>query len=138
MIKDETACLAYLFREYENVTKQKSAEIFENIGNGLVRLHLSALNNNQLDSLGRVFVSGAAQHQGTLERFIKKLEVLKSLTAEGYFSFNTEQLQLYMKSYIDAGYPVVSHSDAYRQQYRPAYRVIRHCDMITDILGMIG
>lgn len=138
MIKDETTCMTYLFREYECVTKQESAEIFEDIGNGLVRVHLSALKNNQLESLGRVFIHGAAQHRGTLERFIRKLEVLKALTAEGYFSFHSEQLQLYLKAYMDAGYPAVSHSEAYRRQYRPAYRVIRHCDMITEILGIIG
>ena len=42
LIRDEASCLAYLRREYESVA-QTSGDLAEEIGNGLVRIHLTAL-----------------------------------------------------------------------------------------------
>jgi hypothetical protein len=33
-------------------------------------------------------------------------------------------LEAYLSAYEMAGYPMVSHSETYRQNYRPAYRVV--------------
>ena len=35
-----------------------------------------------------------------------------------------EALETYLSSYRQSGYPMVSHSDAYRKAYSPAYRII--------------
>lgn len=132
LIKDETACINYLFREYNSVTKNENAQLYESIGNGMVRVNLSAVKQDQLMSLGQAFIRGAAQHQGNVDCFYTKLEVLRSLTAEGCFSFDTEELQQYLKVYMAAGCPAVSHSDLYRQLYQPSYRVVPYCDLITE------
>lgn len=132
LIKDENACMDYLYREYESVKKNDSTALYESIGNGLIRVNLSAVKTEQLEILGRAFIRGAAQHRGTFHRFCAKLEVLKQLTANNYFAFDENTLQQYLKAYMAARCPAVSHSEIYRENYHPAYRVIRYCDFITE------
>jgi ABC-type glutathione transport system ATPase component len=57
---------------------------------------------------------------------LNKLKVLETLTAEGVFTFDLASLNSYLSEYKAAGYPAVSHSEQYRQAYKPAYRIIRN------------
>ena len=129
LIKDVTGCMNYLFQEYDAITKSEDSPLYESIGNGLVRVHLSAVRKDQLELLGSAFIRSASAHQGNSERFFEKLEVLKVLASQGTYSFGFRELQQYLTQYVAAGCPAVSHSEVYRQQYRPAYRVIRRCEM---------
>lgn len=124
MIRDRETCLAYLNREYKSVEKDGSVPLYEDIGNGIVRVNLAAVEPCDLDWLGEAFLSSAAKHRGEPERFLKKLEVLKELTQAGAFSFHPQELEAYLREYEKAGYPMVSHSSVYREAYRPAYRIV--------------
>ena len=124
LIRDEEACLNYLLREYEAVTPDPGMPLYESIGNGIVRVNLAAVKPEDLEQLGRDFISSAARHKGTIDRFLSKLEVLRALTAESIFAFDLSTLNAYLSEYEAAGYPAVSHSRQYRQAYKPAYRVI--------------
>ena len=124
LIKDENACLRYLHAEYAQIGKDPDALRREYIGNGITRVFLAPLKEEELDALGQEFIRSAAAHQGSLERFIEKLEVLKSLVAEGIFAFGTEEMEAYLADYAAKGYPAVSHSQTYRDAYAPAYRVV--------------
>ena len=66
-----------------------------------------------------------AFHKGTLSGFLAKLSVLEELTRQGVFSFDSQALSAYLETYQQAGYPAVSHSEIYRNAYRPAYRVVQ-------------
>lgn len=125
LIQNEEACLHYLRQEYAATEKDPAIPLREPIGNGIVRIHLAALQEKDLEQLGKRFITSAAHHKGTLDSFLKKLELLQALTAEGVFSFEPAALQAYLAEYRNAGYPAVSHSPQYRQAYRPAYRVIQ-------------
>ena len=124
MIRDEQACLNYLRREYADLEKDPTAPMYEDIGNGIVRVNLAAVREEALEQLGQDFIASAAKHKGTLDSFLNKLEVLISLTADGVFTFDADALNAYLSEYKAAGYPAVSHSPEYRQAYNPAYRVI--------------
>ena len=125
LIRDEDACLNYLRREYAAVEKDSASPLYERIGNGIVRVNLAAVKEADLEQLGRDFIRSAAEHKGNPSRFLGKLSVLKKLTAEGIFTFGTDELDGYLAEYEKAGYPAVSHSQAYRDAYKPAYRIIR-------------
>lgn len=129
LIRDEIGCMNYLFQEYDSIEKTENFELFESIGNGLVRVNLKAVKKSQLESLGYAFIRSAAAHNGSIERFYCKLELLETLTAEGHFSFDTDELRQYLRAYKASHCPAVSHSEVYRQQYQPSYRVIRLCDL---------
>ena len=124
LIRDEQACLNYLRREYADLEKNPTALLYEDIGNGIVRVNLAAVKPEDLEQLGQNFIASAAEHKGTLDGFLNKLEVLRTLTAEGVFAFDLDVLNSYLSEYKSAGYPTVSHSEQYRQAYKPSYRII--------------
>lgn len=125
LIKDTAACLAYLRCEFDATEKVHGLPLSEDIGNGIVRVNLAALSEEQLQPLGEAFIRSAASHKGTLSRFREKLDVLCQLAKAGIFAFDIEALEAYLAGYKAAGYPPVSHSDAYRKAYRPAYRIVQ-------------
>ena len=124
LIRDEEACLNYLRREYATLEKDPTAPLYEDIGNGIIRVNLTALREEDLEQLGKAFINSAAKHKGTLDSFLNKLEVLQTLTSEGVFAFDLDALNAYLSEYKAAGYLAVSHSPEYRQAYKPAYRII--------------
>ena len=125
LIQNEQACLNYLRREYADLEKDPTAPMYEDIGNGIVRVNLAALREEDLEQLGQDFIASAAKHKGTLDSFLNKLKVLQTLTTEGVFAFDLDALNAYLSEYKAVGYPAVSHSEQYRQAYTPAYRIIR-------------
>lgn len=124
LIKDEEMALGYLRREYASVEKDPAMAKREYIGNGIVRVFLAPLNPDELEQLGQQFLISAQACSGSKERFLLKLSLLQSLTSEGVFAFSEKELQDYLSKYEQAGYPMVSHSEIYRQAYQPAYRII--------------
>ena len=125
LIRDEQAALNYLRKEYESIVKDPTVPLYEDIGNGIVRVNLAAVKPEALEQLGKDFIRSAAEHAGTKERFLQKLEVLRQLTAAGHFSFGMIEMEYYLSEYMKSGCPMVSHSEQYRQNYAPAYRVIK-------------
>ena len=124
LIRDEHACLNYLRREYDSVAKDPNVPLYEEIGNGIVRVNLAAVKPENLEQLGSDFIRSAAEHTGSKERFLQKLDVLRQLTAAGHFRFDMIELEYYLSEYIRSGCPMVSHSEQYRKAYLPAYRIV--------------
>ena len=60
LIRDEEAVLNYLRQEYESVEKNASMPLYENIGNGIVRVNLAAVRETDLEKLGQAFIRSAA------------------------------------------------------------------------------
>lgn len=125
LIRDPEGCLQMLRQEYEN-TARNDGPLTEAIGNGMVRVMLSALDAHgcTVQHLGRVFLESSRAHKGDPTVFVQKLDVLRKVTASGAFSFALEELEAYLEEYKAAGYPMVSHSPRYRKAYGPAYRVV--------------
>ncbi len=127
LIRDEEKCLTWLRKEYSETPQSETMPLMESIGNGIVRIHLAALDAQgyAIDRLGADFVRSARAQQGTLDSFLQKLELLRQMAKNGELPFSAEALEHYLEDYAKAGYPMVSHSDAYRAAYAPAYRVLR-------------
>ena len=62
MIRDEEVCLNYLRREYADLEKDPSAQLYEEIGNSIVRVNLAAVKPEDLEQLGRDFIRSAADN----------------------------------------------------------------------------
>lgn len=126
LILDEAACLHFLREEYAVTPQQSGIPLTEDIGGGICRVDLAALDAHgiSVEALGQAFLQSAAIPRGSMNSFRKKLELLTDLTAEGKMPFSSEALLNYLAQYEAAGFPPVSHSEAYRQAYHPAYRVI--------------
>ena len=116
LIPDESVSLAYLKEEcaaLDGVDQER----YTDIGNGMVRFNLRNDELN-LEIINRIFVLSANNHGGDMESFKEKLNLIYELP------FDRGEIDKLMKSYCEAGYPMVRHSDIYRENYNPAYRVI--------------
>lgn len=124
LVRDGSTFWRYLQAEYESVMKDAAALKYEALGNGVLRVHLAALREEELVLLKEAFLRSAETHRGNLASFLKKLTCLENLCREGVFAFGTEELNAYLREYAAAGYPMVSHSGCFRNAYKPAYRII--------------
>jgi len=127
MIADAAESLRRLEEECRSLPPGDAAEAFEDIGGGLCRLHL-----RELPALGvspatanRLFVATAAAAKGSPERFAEKLDEFLALCRCGALPFDADEAEAYIRAYREQGCPPVSHSDAYRAAYKPAYRVVK-------------
>ncbi len=126
LISDKAASLNRLKEEYQTVIQSGEIPFLEEIGNGIVRVNLAAMDANGLtiEKLNDIFVVSSGIIQGIKESFIRKLNLLDKLTQEGIFAFDKFSLNAYLNDYVIHGYPPVSHSKIYRDIYKPSYRVI--------------
>lgn len=130
LITDTESSLTRLRAEYAGVEHDPDMPLLENIGGGMVRVMLAALDTEKypLEALNGGFARSAELHTGSLGGFLQKLDVLKDLTHQGRLSFSPEGLDAYLAGYMAAGCPPVSHSQPYYGAYHPAYRVLhRSC-----------
>ena len=126
LVKDSAASLLYIRTELERTPKRADEELFTHIGNGIVRVNFSAVDECVLspECLNEIFVKSASEVKGSIASFEKKLQELYSLAEEGIFSFSKEALSEYIAEHKRLGYPPVSHSPEYRAAYSPAYRIV--------------
>ena len=131
MIRDRESSLDFIRKEYETVKfAHKGADVSdlpfsEDIGNWYARIHLLKVEDDeQLISLNDAFTASAALGGGNLEYFLSRLYFLNELASYGMFEFDEEDMAEYLAEYEKQNYPVVSHSQRYKEFYDPAYRVI--------------
>lgn len=124
LIRDPAASLDRLRAEWSGVAPDPSAPLAEDIGNGMVRVMLAAVREDELETLNDDFVRSARRHTGDWVVFRQKLEELRELARQGALPFSPEELEDYLADYVKADCPPASHSPEYRAACRPAYRVV--------------
>lgn len=116
-IDDEVASLARLEAEMSGI-EYVPGDLFEAIGNGLVRLHLRSLGYAlSAATVNKFFLLTANRPKGSVLGFEEKLKILRKL-------YPTKELETFLVDYEEAGYPPTSHSPRYRESYAPSYRVV--------------
>ena len=126
LIKDREGTLRRLIAELEATPTNPSLPLFDPIGNGLVRVNLARICDYKITpaELNEAFVLSAAEISGTVEGLVRKLSLLEKISLEEGFSFSHKELCDYIAQYKKAACPPISHSDVYRAEYAPAYRVV--------------
>ena len=119
LITDPARSLERLAEEYAAVP-QTVGPLYEALGNGVVRVHLSRLDawGVGLEALNGWFVRSAAACPGTRKALEASLWELIRAAEARLLPFSPAALAEYLR-----GYRAVSHSAAYRAAYHPAYRV---------------
>lgn len=117
MVQSPDRVLASLLAE----RKEAGAEPLppESIGNGLCRFPITqALSTlSELPLVGRMFTRTVALTEGTQAGLLEKLEQLSGLPVPG--------MEAFLEDWRREGCPPVHHSEAFRNAYRPHYRVLR-------------
>lgn len=92
----------------------------------LARIHLRPYieAGHSLDSLFDAFVLTAQKYPASPDKLAKFCGCLGDLAGAGGIPFAQERVVEYFDTIANNKYPVVSHSTAYREAYKPAYRVV--------------
>lgn len=130
-ISDEKEGLQRLLAEL-SYTDQKSfllhhTDLFTEIGNGLCRIDIIKGNSMGLESstMNQFFVNTANDFKGSIEEFEAKLDMLRDCCRDGFLPYTEKELEVHLNDYKQKGYPAVSHSEIYRINYQPAYRIVK-------------
>ena len=127
LIQDEAKSKRYIEEEYTSISNAESSEYIEDIGFGFCRLHLCAIDKPGLsvDTLHRLFMLSALSVSGNNQSFLQKTETVKELCIDGTLPFSLEKLDAVINAWQKGGYHPFRHSEAFREAYCPAYRIIK-------------
>jgi uridine kinase len=127
LIADEALSLRRLEQEYAATPQTADAPLYEDIGGDQGRFHLCALDAHGIavTTLNKFFIESAKRTKGSAASMEKKLASLHALCAANELPFGLSALEAFLCDYKAKGTPQVSHSPAFREAYRPAYRVVR-------------
>ena len=95
-----------------------------------MRVNLRKVGESALDALGKAFIASAARVKGDPGRLKSKLMAI----AESDLNTDKTAFGAFVTGFILRGLPMLSHSEAYRAAYRPAYRVIAASEMDLDTI----
>ncbi|MBN1946713.1 MAG: hypothetical protein JW797_13645 [Bradymonadales bacterium] len=125
---DREVVVAALEREAETMGDGPAEPMVDPIGLEpvVVRVHLRPFlaQGGQLSDLAGAFLVSMSTPIGSREQLADRLEAAGRLAREGALPFDPEPWALFCQEMAAQGYPAVHHSAAYREAYRPAYRVI--------------
>lgn len=125
LIPDESAAIAKLEEEWDQIPGDPSAPPAELLGNGLCRLSLSYCKGIGLSTktVAKIFFHTARDVVQDAEGLQKMLDSI--------VPHNSSEAE-YLAQYRSLGCPMVSHSESYRAAYAPAYRVV-----FSDFLNLL-
>lgn len=122
MLPDRAHVADYLIREISQ-TPQTGGELFTPIGGGICRLNLAAFEESGLraETVAGLFACAAKSGSGDLN---KNLCVIEEMDAMGALGANCGGAREYIDDYRARSCPAVSHSEIFRREYAPAYRLV--------------
>ncbi len=124
MIPNPEMALARLKKEIAE-TEQTDAPLLEDIGS-FYRLNLHAFANSGLraETVSALFVYTANHTKADAEKFGYQLTALRACANHMLLPFDRAALDTYLAAYEAEGCPAVSHTDIFRENYAPAYRLV--------------
>ena len=123
MISSSDLVVDYIKEEYKTILPK--GEIVEPLDGNFSRVNLEIISRGMKpETLGALFFLSAKKEKGTLTDLKEKIEILKSLVQNGSAPFDAEEYSKELTLWESQGYPAIHHSEEFRQNYRPSYRVI--------------
>ncbi len=92
----------------------------------LARVHLRSFMaaGGKPEALHRAFVETANSYPASPDKLAKFCGCLGDLAAAGGIPFKQQEVVAYFDAISRNGYPAIHHSEAFRNAYQPAYRVV--------------
>lgn len=114
----------YISIEHSNVRHEGEQQV-EQLDGAYSRVSLSYLNRGlRANTLAKLFVASSKQEKDGLNYLLQKIEVARELAHEGILPFSQSEFDNAVAEWRTKGYSALHHSDAFREAYSPAYRVI--------------
>lgn len=107
------------------VMKEADRPLSEALDGSYARVHLSALTNGlSPETLGKLFYLSAVHEPEGNAALEVKLAKARDMIESGKLPFSLTEWDEKVLDWKQSGYAALHHSDAFRQTYAPAYRVI--------------
>ena len=138
LLADPERARAYLTRELEATEARGDLPLYEPISPEIVRVDLAAWKAREPDGdkLFEMFlatVNGGSPREDRLPAYLDEVD---ALLAEGGYPVELAEWTEFRRWYEEVGMPAVHHSQAYREQERPAYRIVR-VEVLEEFLKSI-
>lgn len=134
LVSNKDAALAYVNREYEALSAH-SPTLPDQLDGAYSRVHLSSLTEGlSPETFAKLFCLSAKKEPDGKVLLEQKLCVARELIAKEILPLSLEDFDSKLIKWRAMGYPAVHHSEVFRTEYRPAYRVI--ADRYADFLSI--
>ncbi len=126
LLSDTEGARKYLEMEYSAVVPS-DGELYEMISDSVCRVNLSVWKKKRLpfDLLFSAFVSSVRISENGSELFEELISEADELVQKGAMPFSAEAWSSFLAEYRRTGMPAVHHSERYRKNEAPAYRIVR-------------
>ena len=113
----------YIVRERESMTPTEGE--IEFLDGNYARVPLSYMDEGlTAQTLGKLFFLSSKKEEGGKAELIKKISAARDLVLSGDLPFSISDFDRAVSEWESAGFPAVRHSEAFRENYAPSYRVI--------------
>ena len=126
LLSDYEAAKRYLYAEFER-TVACDGELYERISEDICRVNLAVwkVRGFSAEKLFALFVASAKVREDGETAMKSYLADVEKKVKDGAFGFSFDDWQSFLKKYTDDGMPALHHSDAYRDNEKPAYRIVK-------------
>ena len=114
----------YLLKEYENIKYDSNHILYERISEDLARVHLEAIKKEDLKIFHALFMK-SVEVSSSKEQLLEVFHQVEKGIQEEWIPFDLQDWKDKIKEYVDKGCPVVSHSQIFRDNYHPHYRLMK-------------
>lgn len=131
----------YIEDELEYLIEPSLSNQVESIGNDYYRLDLHMVKDavvtvkDLADMFYQSILSSPSMEDDDIDLFTKQLEMLRYLVLENQIALNIDDVDEYIDTYLYEGIRPLHHSQVYKDNYHPHYRVIQKKYM-TEIIGV--
>jgi hypothetical protein len=114
----------YIIKEASTI-EQKNIHLVEQLDGSYSRVHLSYLKKWLSPyTLGKLFYLSAKKEVNGLKDLKEKIIAAKELIQDGLLPFSADDFNTAIDEWSKKGYPAINHSNIFRNEYGPSYRVI--------------
>lgn len=125
LAENEIECFKSLSTEINSIDYNENEELFEDIGCDALRLNLKAIPvGTDLNYINKIIVNSASEFCGTNEKLVVKFGLLVVMAENQEIPFDIERVRDETNAFAKNGFKPISHSEVYKQNYSPSYRVI--------------
>lgn len=114
----------YLLNEYESIQYDSNHVLYERISDELVRVHLEAIDSNDLKVYHALFMK-SVDVTSSKESLLSVFDEVEKGIIERWIPFDLNEWVNKINEYKSKDCPTVSHSTIFRENYHPHYRLMK-------------
>ena len=125
LIADPSAAADYIRAEAAR-SGDRISELVELLSGDYCRVHLGILQDGlSAETFARLFALSARHEECGREKLEAMLTALQTMADAGELPFSAQETAEAVERWRKDGFPPLHHSEIFRQNYAPAYRVLR-------------